>query len=174
MIRLILAAAMAAAIAAMLYAAYTHVVDKGRAEVREEYAPLITKCDESKRAPAACAAEWTQAIAKNLELKASYDLLQTESAKCSAETQKGGDLTAKAELDKATNLARTEGYRAGLRERTAGNEQRLTAPAPRPQTCEQAMQSVGKALSSIVERRIRFALGFDEESPDEHDKVNVK
>lgn len=161
-----------AVLAGMVYAAYQHIVDKGRKEIREEYGSLINKCDDSKRKPAECAAEWTTAIEANLTLQADVAKLSQASAACSEGVKKGAALTVQAQLEKDRRLAIAETRLAGIQANNAALERQL-AEAAGSKTCEQTLTAVATGLRDLAKQRIRFALGFEAAPPAEPGTVRV-
>lgn len=160
--------------AAALYGVVRSHDNGVRDELKAHYVALIGKCEESKRTPAQCAKEWTDAVGFNVSLQAENKEVRALAKTCSDKTLEGNDLTAKAEADKARRLGRSEGYRDGLAKANAEAETRLTAAPGPPKTCQQTLTSVGAALKAVATQRIRFALGLDDTPPAEDDGVKVK
>ena len=157
---LIIYAVLAAGAVAVLWAAWAGFTDsyrdEGRAEIRDQYGPIIAECDKRKLAPAACVDHWLAADRDQARAVANL-------AGCQAAAAAQSDAIAQAETAARDAKAATSRILAGLAKRsdaTLAEIARLRTIAATPAASrKEAGDEADILLRNTGARRMRYNPG---------------
>lgn len=160
LIGLAIYAALAAAIAASVYGVYRHIVNTGRQEVLDEWAPIIARCNEIKGNPHTCLNDWAaavdqraQALAANAKLAQDFTVLETSAKACSANVEGLKIAADAADTERKKALAAKATALAELRNDKTAALTRAASSAGG--TCEKQLGTITAGLVEVAAREMR-------------------